>query len=527
MSASATPDGLRDTSGALLMSKNQVVVASLGCFVTLLLSLLDMNIVSSVSWKMVNDLDPVHGIDLLPWMVTSYALADCIVVPLYGKLADIYGAKRVYIAALLIFLIGSCLCGISQSMTELIVFRTIQGVGGGGLMSVTMVVLGTLFRSDAEEEGGSMKTSSGGIMVGLGVALGPLVGALVANSLNWRWVFYINLPLVLAALVIAVFVLKLPVYSERRKVDFLGAALLAGAAAGILLAVEWGGKQYAWGSPTVLLTLGGGLALLVGFGWRLMTAEEPLISLRLLRNSTFRIMMPIGLITGMGLAGEVLYIGGYLQVGRGMGLTNASYMNLPMAGGMMLSVLTARTVIAVMGKFKYLLTSAGVLQAVILLLFSTLDEHTSLWWVGLGMFGLGLGMGQTLGLALQYMQNAVGLEDIGTATTTQRFTQQLGSSTGFAIFGMIMAKVLSSQLTGAAGAANVDGELNTAVLAQLPPEQRQAAIHAFIDAVTTVFFVAGCVAVVPAVLALFIKEKGTKTKAREKAAEARASAFTA
>ena len=494
----------------LLMSKNMVMLAALGCFVTLLLAILDINIVSSVAWKMARDLDPVHGVDLLPWMVTSYALADCVVVPLYGKLADVYGAKRIYVSALVIFLVGSSLCGIAQNMVELIVFRCVQGFGGGGLMSVTMVILGTLFRNDGEKAaGGSMRVAWGGIMVGIGIALGPLLGAVVASNLNWRWVFYLNLPLVLFALVVAIFVIKLPKYSEQRKVDFLGAALIAGAAAALLLVGEWGGKQYAWGSSTILLLLVGGVVLLGLFVWRVLTATEPLISLRLLRNPTFRVMMPIGILAGAGLAGEVLYIGGYLQVGRGLGITQSSLLNLPMAAGMMASVLLARSIVAVLGKFKYLLTSAGVLQAAVLFLFSRMDANTSLFEVGVGMFFLGLGMGQSLGLALQYLQNAVELSDIGVATTTQRFSQQLGSAVGFALFGGIVARYLGEHLTGVAG---LDGELNVAVLATLPPAQQLAATTVFIGAVTKVFLVAGCIALGPAILALFIKEKPVKRR---------------
>lgn len=488
------------------MSRNKVILAALGCFVTLLLAILDINVVSSVSWKMARDLDPVHGIDLLPWMVTSYALADCVVVPLYGKLADVYGAKRVYVVALVIFLIGSSLCGLARNMVELIVFRSVQGVGGGGLMSVTMVILGTLFRDDNEKAPqGGMRVAWGGVMVGIGVALGPLLGATVATSLDWRWVFYLNLPLVLFALAVAIFVLKLPNIAQRRRIDFLGAGLIAGAAAALLLAAEWGGKQYAWDSPTILLLLAAGTGLLGLFVRHILTVDEPLISLRLLKNPVFRVMMPIGVLSGVGLAGEMLYIGGYLQVGRGLGLTSASLLNLPMAAGMMASVLSARLVLAVLGKFKYLLTSAGVLQATVLFLFGGMDAHTSLVEIAIGMFFLGLGIGQALGLALQYLQNAVDLADIGIATTTQRFNQQLGNAAGFALFGGIVARYLGDHLPGT-------GELNTAVLATLPPAQQLAVTTAFIGAVTRVFLIAGCVALGPAILALFIKEPRSVAK---------------
>jgi EmrB/QacA subfamily drug resistance transporter len=494
-----------------LMSPGRIRLAAIGCMATLLLALLDINIVGSVSWKMVDDLDPAHGVALLPWLTAAYALADCAVVPLYGRLADVHGAKPGYLWALGIFLTGSCLCGLARSMPELIAFRTLQGLGAGGLMSVTMVIMGLLFRDPAGEPLDSKEntttTGLGGIMVGLGVALGPLLGGVVSDTLNWRWAFYLNLPLGFAALAIALTVLRLPADRRPGKVDFAGAALIAGGASALLLVLQWGGRQYAWGSPVICGLGVAGVVLTVAFVRRTMTAAEPLISLRLLRSRMFRTMMPIGLFAGIGLSGSLFYLSGYLQIGRGLTPAQSAVLSLPIAAGMVAAVPLGRFVSAWFGKAKYLLTFAGVLQALALTVFGTLTDSSPYAWIALGGFVIGLGIGQSLGLGLQFVQNAVGVEDLGVATTSQRFVQQLGTSIGFAVFGTLLTRLLAVNLTGAAGGASRGGELDIATLALLPPGPRHAAVDAFISSVDVVFLVAAAVALVPALLALRIPER--------------------
>jgi EmrB/QacA subfamily drug resistance transporter len=494
-------DGLWD-GRTRLMSKYRVLLVAASCLTTLLLSLLDINIVSAVSWKMVADLDQAHGIALLPWLTTSYALADCIVVPLYGKLVDVHGPKPVFLISMGTFLVGSCLCGLAQNMPELIAFRTLQGIGAGGLTAIAMIIIGILFRTEEEEVDMGAATSSkaafASIMLGLGLALGPTLGGLVADTLNWRWVFYLNLPLSLAAFIITLTMLKLPKHPIRRKVDFLGAALIGGAGGALLLVAEWGGKKYPWDSETIILLGLAGLALLGGFVWRILTAAEPLVSLSLLKNRVFRIMMPSALISGMGLAGGLFYVGGYLQVGRGLKASQAGLVSMCMAAGLIFAAFIAKWIISLFGKFKYLLFTTGVVNAIVLLMFSRLTDQTSFFWVGAGMFIIGIAMGQSMGLALQFTQNAVPIEDIGIASASLRFNQQLGVAFGYAFFSTIVTWVLSS---------NNHGEFDTAVVASLPPAQRHTALDAFISATDTVFLIAAFIALIPAGLALLIKEK--------------------
>ncbi|KND26598.1 EmrB/QacA subfamily drug resistance transporter [Streptomyces acidiscabies] len=496
----------------LLMSTTKVKLVAASCIVVLLLAILDINIVSAVAWKMVDDLDPVHGISRLPWLTSCYALADCIVVPLYGKLADEYGTKPLMVFGLGVFTLGSLLCGLAQNMTELIVFRTIQGLGAGGLTAITLVVTGILFNDQEEDAEGPIKPSNAvgigaSVMFGLGLALGPTLGGLVSDSLNWRWVFLLNLPILVAAFLVIVFALKMPTNPVRRKVDFLGAALLGGFGACALLVAEWGGTQYAWGSGMIVSLAVGAGVLLAAFVWRQLTAPEPLVSLALMRNSVFRAMMPMSLIAGVGVAGGLLYVSGYLQVGRGLSTARSGLLIVCMAVGILASIPVAKLIVTLFGKFKYLLVAAGVFQAVVLVLFGRLGPDTSYWLVGAGCFVLGIGMGQSLGLGLQYMQSSVSKEDLGVATSSLRFCQQLGATAGFALYSTIVARYLDSHLSSAAGAANVNGNLDVSALAKLPAEQHHSAVSVFIDATNVVFVVSGVVSLLAGLVALVIREQ--------------------
>lgn len=488
------------------------VVAALGCFATLVLALLDQNIVSAVSWTMVRDLDPRHGIEHLPWLLTAYTLADCVVLPLYGKLTDMYGAKRMYLIAVIIFLSGSAMCGLAQNMYELIAFRTIQGIGGGGLMSVTMVVLGLLFRrdDDAEQAEGSSAVGLGGVMVGLGIALGPALGGLVAEHLSWRWVFYINLPLGITAIVISILLVKLDVPAVRQRIDFLGAALIAAAAGALLLVSQWGGSEYAWGSPMIIALAGGGLGLLVVFGWWQLRTREPILSLRLLFNPTFRILVPLGFISGIGLSGSVAYISGYLQIGRGLTPTTGGLLLLPMAAGMTFAGLLAAKVAGRLGKYQLLVGYLFI--GVAMLMFSRLGVDTPTLYVGIGLVILGIGLGQCLGVGLMIAQDSVGVDQLGQATTSVRFVQQLGAAFGLAFFGAVLNRTLTRQLVATTGGVlGTTGGLDVATLPDLPRALQRAAIQAFVYSTHQVFLIASAIMVAPIILLFFLRTPPRRT----------------
>ncbi|WP_230210261.1 MFS transporter [Streptomyces kaniharaensis] len=478
---------------AALMTPAQRKLGMLLCLVTIVLAVLDTNIVSAATVPIVRELDPVHGIDRLPWLVSAFALAATALLPLYGKLCDVYGAKRVLLGAVGTFLLGSALCGAAQSMGQLIAFRALQGVGGGGLMSVTMVVIAHL--KDPEERGAGKGGAMGGIVAGLGMAVGPLVGALFTDHVSWRWIFYVNLPLGLIVLVGAALVIKLPPAAGRRGLDFPGAALAAAFATGLLLVTEWGGKDYAWTSPVVLGIAVGTLAALGLFLWRQATAADPVLPLSLFRIPLVRLGFAVQGLAGMGMTGAIMYVMLYLQIARGIAPTSASLYLIPMAAGMTaIGLLVGRLTARGHAPRTFLVAGAGC-AALALALLGLSGPDTGLWAVGAELGLLGAGFGQLIGQLITLVQEAAPRHQLGVATTGIRFFQTLGSAVGAALFGTVLARVF---------AAGEPGRPLGAVRA-LTGAAREHAVRSFTDAVDVVFLSASGVMALVLLLALRLR----------------------
>ncbi|MFJ9950465.1 MFS transporter [Kitasatospora sp. NPDC091207] len=476
------------------MTEPQRKLGMLLCLITIILAVLDMNIVSAATVPIVRDLDPVHGVDRLPWLVSAFALAATALLPLYGKLCDVYGAKRALLGAVGVFLLGSALCGAAQSMTQLIAFRAVQGIGGGGLMSVTMVVMAQL-KDPGEAKGGG--GGMGGLVGGAGMAVGPLIGALLADHLDWRWIFYVNLPLGLLVLVGSAVLLKLPRSAGRRGLDFPGAALAAAFATGLLLVTEWGGKTYAWTSPELLALAAGTLAALGLFLWRQATVAEPVLPLSLFRVPEIRIGFAVQGLVGMGLMGAIMYVMLYLQVARGVAATSASLYLIPMALGMTAVGLVVDRLTARGWSVRAVLVSGAACATAALLLLGLSGPDTSLWLVRAELVLLGLGLGQLIGHLIGVVQEAAPAHQLGVATTGIRFFQTLGSALGAAFFGTVLARAFDS------------GEPGTALgaVGGLTGAARSHAVHSFIDAVDVVFFSAAGVMALALVLALRLRPR--------------------
>ncbi|MER8104908.1 MFS transporter [Kitasatospora sp. NPDC094016] len=475
---------------AALMTPAQRNLGMLLCLVTIVLAVLDMNIVSAATVPIVRELDPVHGVDRLPWLVSSFALAATALLPLYGKLCDLYGAKRVLLGAVATFLVGSALCGFAQSMGQLIAFRAVQGIGGGGLMSVTMVVVAHL--KDPAERGSGKGGAMGGVVAGIGMAVGPLIGALLTDHLSWRWIFYVNLPLGVLVLVGTALVIKLPPAAGRRSLDFLGAALAAAFATGLLLVTEWGGKDHAWTSPVILGLVAATLAALGLFVWRQATAAEPVLPLSLFRISVVRLGFAIQGLVGMALTGSIVYVMLYLQIARGIDPTSASLYLTPMAGGMTaVGLLAGRLTARGHAERTFLVAGAGC-AAIALLLLGLSGPTTGLWAVCGELVLLGFGMGQLIGQLVTVVQESVPRHQLGVATTGIRFFQTLGSALGAALFGTVLARAFA------------DGEpgLPLGAVRTLGGAAREHALRSFTDAVDVVFLSAGGLLVLVLLLAL-------------------------
>ncbi|WP_199807984.1 MFS transporter [Streptomyces sp. NRRL S-350] len=479
-------------------------LAMLLCLVTIVLAVLDMNIVSAATVPIVRDLDPVHGVDRLPWLISAFSLAATALLPLYGKLCDLYGAKRVLIAALGTFLLGSGLCGAAQSMGQLIAFRAVQGIGGGGLMSVTMVVLAHL--KDPAQRGGK-GGAMGGIVAGFGMAVGPLVGALFTEHLSWRWIFYVNLPLGLLALVGIALVVRLPRAAGRRSVDFPGAALVAAFATGVLLVTEWGGKDHGWASPEILGLGAATLAALGLFLWRQATAAEPILPLSLFRIRVVRLGFAIQGLVGMAMTGSIVYVMLYLQIARGVAPTSASLYLIPMAAGMTaVGLLVGRLTDRGHSTRTFLVAGAGC-AALALALLGLSGPDTGLWAVLAELALLGCGLGQLIGQLITVVQEAAPRHQLGVATSGVRFFQTLGSALGAALFGTVLARVYAADEPG-----RTLGAVRT-----LSGAAREHALADFTDAVDVVFLSAGGVLALALLLALRLRAAGDGGTGRREA----------
>ncbi|MEV7400104.1 MFS transporter [Streptomyces sp. NPDC091267] len=491
------------------------------CITTILLGVLDSNIVSSATVPIVHDLDPVHGLDRIPWLIAAYQLAATAALPLYGKLCDSLGSKNVFIAAIATFLAGSALCGMAQSMAELIAARALQGIGGGGLMSVTMVVLRELAtpRGQADGKNGGPGTTSdsaksgagvngagvnggkasgsggggnlGGIIAGAGMALGPWIGGTLSDHAGWRWIFYVNLPVGIAVLAGAVILLKLPAHTTRHRIDFLGAGLAAAFSTSLLLVTEWGGQDHAWSSPLIIALLATVAVTLGLFLRRQATAAEPILPLSLFTVRSMRTGFAIQGLVGAAMMGSIVYVMIYLQVVRGVAASSAGLFLIPMALGMTVVGLASGRLVAAGWSQKTFVVSGTVCASAALALLATLSTDTSLWTVRAAMLMMGLGFGQLVGQLIELIQDTAPAHQLGVATTGVRFFQTLGSALGASVFGTVLSRVYAAR--GPGGSAGGIGELTGAA--------HQQALDAFVSSTDVVFYCATGVMILAALLA--------------------------
>ncbi|MET8745831.1 MFS transporter [Streptomyces sp. NPDC004728] len=509
------------TVGSAAMTHRQRVIGFALCIATILLAVLDTNIVSAATVPIVSDLDPVHGVDKIPWLIAAYQLAATAALPLYGKLCDVIGAKKVFVGAVATFLAGSALCGMAGSMGWLIAARALQGIGGGGLMSVTMVVLREL--KGPEEKDGGKGGSVGGIIAGAGMAIGPWLGGALADHSDWRWIFYVNLPIGLAVLAAAVKVLKLPVRTARRTIDFLGAGLAAAFSTMLLLATEWGGKDHAWSSPLIVGLLVATVAALVLFVRRQATAAEPVLPLGLFRIRELRYGFAVQGLVGAAMMGSMVYVMIYLQAVRGIAASSAGLYLIPMAIGMTaVGLLSDRLAAAGWSQKTFVLSGTACASAALALL-ATLSTDTSLWTVRAALLLMGVGFGQLIGQLIQLVQDTAPAEQLGVATTGVRFFQTLGGALGAALFGTVLSRVYAARGPGG----------TTSTMDRLTGHAHQQALDAFVASTNAVFWAATGVMLLATVLATRLPsrrepepEPKSEPKPKREAADANTAEFT-
>ncbi|MGO8871816.1 MAG: MDR family MFS transporter [Acidimicrobiales bacterium] len=476
------------------------------------LAALDQTIVATALPTIAGDL---HGLNHLSWVVTAYLLATCISTPLWGKLGDLYGRKSLFQLAIVIFLVGSMLSGLSQSMTELIAFRAIQGIGAGGLMVGAQAIMGDVV--PARQRGRYMGYF--GVVFGVTNVAGPLLGGFFTEHLSWRWIFYINLPLGIAALFVVGAVLHIPVKRVPHKIDWIGTAFLSVGVTCIILLTTWGGSQYAWGSAVIIALGLTSLAALGIFCWIETRATEPIIPLWLFKNRTFTATSAVGFIIGFSMFGAIIYLPLYLQIVHGVSPTLSGLELLPMIGGMLLTFILSGRLVTKTGRYKVFPITGTAVLSVGLLLLTELGRTTPYGQVAAYMFVTGLGIGLVMQVLVVAVQNSVPYSQLGVATATSTFFRTIGGAFGVAVLGAVFANRLISQLKLHATSAElklVSGSSVTANPAQidhLPQVQRTFVISAFSHSVDAAFLVAVPFVVIGFILSWLIKEIPLRTTA--------------
>jgi EmrB/QacA subfamily drug resistance transporter len=472
------------------------------------LAALDQTIVSTALPTIVGDLG---GLNHLSWVVTSYLLASTVSTPLYGKFGDMFGRKPVFLAAILIFLAGSVLSGLSQSMDELIGFRAMQGVGAGGLMVGAQAIIGDIV--PPRERGRYMGLI--GAVFGVASVAGPLLGGFLVEDLSWRWVFYVNLPVGVLAVAIVVTRLHLHTPSTRHRIDYLGALLLAGGVSALTLLTTWGGDEYAWGSAEIVGLAAAGLALLALFVWQERRAPEPILPLDLFRSGVFRVATVMGFAIGMAMFGAIIFIPLYLQIVYGVSPTGSGLWMLPLIIGLLIATIASGRAISRMGRYKVFPIAGTAILMVGMYLLSLLTASTSLWVASLYMFIVGVGIGLVMQVLVLVVQNDVVPARIGVATSTATFFRSFGGSFGVAIFGAIFAARLSSRLAALPRSiiARLGSgvHLNPAQAKRLPPPVHEAFLQAFAHALHGVFLWGVALAAIPFALSWLLKEVPLRT----------------
>ncbi|WP_416971905.1 DHA2 family efflux MFS transporter permease subunit [Streptomyces sp. 4F14] len=484
------------------------VMVSIGALLLgMLLAALDQTIVSTALPTIVSDLG---GLEHLSWVVTAYLLASTAATPLWGKLGDQYGRKRLFQTAIVLFLIGSALCGTAQNMPQLIAFRALQGLGGGGLMVLSMAIVGDLV---PPRERGRYQGLFGAVF-GATSVLGPLLGGVFTEHLSWRWVFYVNLPVGVVALAVIAAVLRIPRRTSHHVIDYLGTLLIASVATCLVLVASLGGTTWAWGSSPVIGLLVLGVVLAVAFVAVERRAAEPVLPLKLFGVRTFTLSAVISFIVGFAMFGAMTYLPTFLQVVQGVSPTMSGVHMLPMVAGLLISSTLSGQIVSRTGRWKVFPVAGTAVTTLGLLLLHRLDEGSPTGEMSAYFFVFGLGLGLVMQVLVLIVQNAVSYEDLGVATSGATFFRSIGASFGVAVFGTVFASRLSDKLTDAfrgveglpAGFSADALKADPRAIAQLPPALRPPALHAYASSITDVFLYAAPVALLGFVLAWFLKE---------------------
>ncbi|MFD0822024.1 MDR family MFS transporter, partial [Micromonospora zhanjiangensis] len=444
-----------------------------GLMIAMMLAMLDNMIISTALPRIIGEFKALNH---FTWVVTAYVLGTTVSTPIWGKLGDLYGRKAVFLTSIVIFLVGSALCGMSGSsllggpaegMAELIAFRAVQGLGAGGLMVGVMAIIGDLV---PPRERGRYQGMIAGIMA-IAMVAGPLVGGFITDHLSWRWAFYVNLPLGGLALLVLATTMHLPKYRTEHRIDWLGAGLLSVGITAMVLITTWGGNEYAWASWQILGLAGLALLSLVAFAFVERRAVEPILPLNLFANRNFTLISLIGFLLGFAMFGAMNFLPLFQQTVQGASATNSGLLLLPLMFGMLVvSIVVGRTITKT-GRYRIFPIVGGVVMAAGMALLTLLDVHTSKTQLALYMVVLGVGMGFLMQTTMLIAQNSVEQKDLGAASGAATFFRSIGGSFGISLFGAIFSHRLAASAAGpvlaGAGGDSGGGRMDPAELAKL------------------------------------------------------------
>jgi EmrB/QacA subfamily drug resistance transporter len=489
------------TPAPVRFTHREILLMLSGTMCGMFLGAIDQTIVATALPAMAGEL---HGIEYMSWAVAAYLLTSTASTPIYGKLSDLYGRRPLFVSAIAIFLIGSVICGIAQSMGMLIGGRAIQGLGGGGLISLSMTIMADLV---PPRERGRYQAYFSTIWTTSTLG-GPMLGGFLVDVASWRWVFWINIPIAIAGVLICNKQLKrLPIRGGPKKIDYPGAALLVPAIVALLLITTWGGNEFAWASPEIIGLAVGALILIALLIVQERRAEDPLLPLRLFRNNVFVIGNSLGFLMGAAAVGATIFLPLFLQVVIGATASNSGLLITPLMVGITVGALSTGRFIRWTGRYRIIPIVSLSIAALSFVAFIDVTQATPVIYYVAAMTAMGMGLGPAGPMVSISVQNAVDMRDLGTATSLNSFFRSMGGSFGVAIMGAILFAGLSDQSVSTPG-LSTGGLLHggPAVIASLPENVRTVIVASFGHSFRYVYMVGAGICILGVALAIFMKE---------------------